>query len=605
MELQDFYTGHAFDAYTFFGAHPYDGGTRFAVWAPAARRIQVEGPFGTVDLNQTRSAIWEAEVPGALPGMAYQYLITGANGWTVAHCDPYGFAMTLRPDGRSIITEEMPAFTDEDWMASRTKGFDRPMAIYEVHAGSWKRKPDGSWYSYAELADELPAYCKENGFTHIELMPLAEHPFDGSWGYQVTGFYAPTSRYGTPAQLAQFINACHRQGIGVILDFVPVHFAVDGYGLKEFDGTPLYEYPAAAVGQSEWGSCNFMHSRGEIRCFLQSCADYWLRVFHADGLRMDAVSRLIYWQGDPARGVNGSTLEFLKGMNQGLQQRHPTAVLIAEDSSNYPKVTAPVEYGGLGFDYKWDLGWMNDTLDYFKKTPEERRAQYHKLTFSMAYFPQEQYLLPLSHDEVVHGKAAIVQKMYGDYEQKFPQARALYLYMMAHPGKKLNFMGSELGHMREWDEARELDWMLLQYPIHDAFRHFTEELNRLYLSNDAFWQGEYDPAHFQWLDCQADGTCLYAFLRRGGTHTVAAAFNFGDTPAPSYRLHMPFACRARVLLHTEWQRFGGALPEETPAVRSRAAREGHVLTFPVPAFSGLVLELDAPDGSRMTGKPNQ
>ena len=248
---------------------------------------------------------------------------------------------------------------------------------------------------------------------------------------------------------------------------------------------------------------------------------------------------------------------------------------------------------------------MNDTLDYFKKTPEERRAQYHKLTFSMAYFPQEQYLLPLSHDEVVHGKAAIVQKMYGDYEQKFPQARALYLYMMAHPGKKLNFMGSELGHMREWDEARELDWMLLQYPIHDAFRHFTEELNRLYLSNDAFWQGEYDPAHFQWLDCQADGTCLYAFLRRGGTHTVAAAFNFGETPAPSYRLHMPFACRARVLLHTEWQRFGGALPEETPAVRSRAAREGHVLTFPVPAFSGLVLELDAPDGSRMTGKPNQ
>ena len=303
--------------------------------------------------------------------------------------------------------------------------------------------------------------------------------------------------------------------------------------------------------------------------------------------------------------MNGNAVSFLQTMNAGLRRLHPTAMLIAEDSTNFPKVTAPVEYGGLGFDYKWDLGWMNDTLDYFKKTPEERRAQYHKLTFSMAYFPQEHYLLPLSHDEVVHGKAAIVQKMYGDYEQKFPQARALYLYMMAHPGKKLNFMGSELGHMREWDEARELDWMLLQYPIHDAFRHFTEELNRLYLSNDAFWQGEYDPAHFQWLDCQADGTCLYAFLRRGGTHTVAAAFNFGDTPAPSYRLHMPFACRARVLLHTEWQRFGGALPEETPAVRSRAAREGHVLTFPVPAFSGLVLELDAPDGSRMTGKPNQ
>ena len=406
-------------------------------------------------------------------------------------------------------------------------------------------------------------------------------------------------------RLKELIDKCHAAGIGVLLDFVPVHFALDAYALANYDGTALYEYPHSDVGVSEWGSCNFMHSRGEVCSFLQSAAHYWLEEFHFDGLRMDAISRMIYWQGDPARGVNGNAVSFLQTMNAGLRRLHPTAMLIAEDSTNFPKVTAPVEYGGLGFDYKWDLGWMNDTLDYFKKTPEERRAQYHKLTFSMAYFPQEHYLLPLSHDEVVHGKAAIVQKMYGDYEQKFPQARALYLYMMAHPGKKLNFMGSELGHMREWDEARELDWMLLQYPIHDAFRHFTEELNRLYLSNDAFWQSEYDPAHFQWLDCQADGTCLYAFLRRGGTHTVAAAFNFGDTPAPSYRLHMPFACRARVLLHTEWKRFGGALPEETPAVRSRAAREGHVLTFPVPAFSGLVLELDAPDGSRMTGKPNQ
>ena len=605
MNMQDFYTGHAFDAYEFFGAHTYFGGTHFAVWAPSAQHIAVETEIGTFDLHRTQSAVWECDAPGVQAGMVYQYWVRGANGQSVAHCDPYGTAMTLRPDGRSIVSDAPKGFTDDKWMQERTKCFDKPLNIYEVHAGSWRQKEDGSWYTYAELADLLPAYCKKNGFTHIELMPLAEHPFDGSWGYQTTGFFAPTSRYGTPDELVEFVNACHKQGIGVILDFVPVHFAVDAYGLKEFDGTPLYEYPAAAVGQSEWGSCNFMHSRGEIRCFIQSCADYWLRVFHADGLRMDAVSRLIYWQGDPNRGVNGSTLEFLKGMNQGLQQRHPTAILIAEDSTSFPKVTAPVEYGGLGFDYKWDLGWMNDTLDYFKKTPEERRAQYHKLTFSMAYFPQEHYLLPLSHDEVVHGKAAIVQKMYGDYEQKFPQARALYLYMMAHPGKKLNFMGSELGHMREWDEARELDWMLLQYPIHDAFRHFTEELNRLYLSNDAFWQGEYDPAHFQWLDCQADGTCLYAFLRRGGTHTVAAAFNFGDTPAPSYRLHMPFACRARVLLHTEWKRFGGALPEETPAVRSRAAREGHVLTFPVPAFSGLVLELDAPDGSRMTGKPNQ
>ena len=311
MDMQAFYTGHAFDAYEFFGAHSYFGGTHFAVWAPAAQYVQVVGEFGEYGMHRTYAGVWEADVNGADAGMAYQYRVTGANGRCVDHCDPYGFAMKLRPDGRSIIAERPTGFADEAWLAARSKNYDKPFNIYEVHMGSWQQKEDGSWYTYAELAELLPAYCKKYGYTHLELMPLAEYPFDGSWGYQTTGFFAPTSRYGTPDELAQFINACHKQGIGVILDFVPVHFAVDEYGLKEFDGTPLYEYPAASVGQSEWGSCNFMHSRGEIRCFIQSCADYWLRVFHADGLRMDAVSRLIYWQGDPNRGVNGSTLEFL------------------------------------------------------------------------------------------------------------------------------------------------------------------------------------------------------------------------------------------------------------------------------------------------------
>ncbi|WP_317322114.1 1,4-alpha-glucan branching protein GlgB [Subdoligranulum variabile] len=589
MELQEFYTGHAFDAYTFFGAHPFAGGTHFAVWAPAARRVQVEGPFGTQDLTQTRSAVWEADVAQAAPGMIYQYRITGANGKTVAHCDPYGFAMTLRPDGRSIIAQPPQGFTDEAWMASRSKCFDRPLNIYEVHAGSWKRKADGSWYSYAELAEQLPAYCKENGFTHIELMPLAEYPFDGSWGYQVTGFYAPTSRYGTPAELAQFINACHLQGIGVILDFVPVHFAVDEYGLKEFDGTPLYEYPAAAVGQSEWGSCNFMHSRGEIRCFLQSCADYWLRVFHADGLRMDAVSRLIYWQGEPARGVNGSTLEFLKGMNQGLQQRHPTALLIAEDSSNYPKVTAPVEYGGLGFDYKWDLGWMNDTLDYFKKTSDERKENLGRLTFSMVYAWNEHYILPFSHDENVHGKATIVQKMYGDYDGKFPQARALYLYMAIHPGKKLDFMGNEFAQLREWDENREQDWMILSYPNHDAFRHFRAALNEAYLQNEAFWSREYDPAAFRWADCEHGEWNVCAILRQGRESTVLAVFNFGDTPHAHYKLDLP-AGKLTLLLDTDWQCWGGST--EKPHRRSSVTvKEGKPFRVTMPPYSGKLYRL--------------
>ena len=585
MDMQAFYTGHAFDAYEFFGAHSYFGGTHFAVWAPAAQYVQVVGEFGEYGMHRTYAGVWEADVNGADAGMAYQYRVTGANGRCVDHCDPYGFAMKLRPDGRSIIAERPTGFADEAWLAARSKNYDKPLNIYEVHMGSWQQKEDGSWYTYAELAELLPAYCKKYGYTHLELMPLAEYPFDGSWGYQPTGFFAPTSRYGTPDELAKFINACHKQGIGVILDFVPVHFAVDEYGLKEFDGTPLYEYPAASVGQSEWGSCNFMHSRGEIRCFIQSCADYWLRVFHADGLRMDAVSRLIYWQGDPNRGVNGSTLEFLKGMNAGLQQRHPTAILIAEDSTNFPKVTAPVEYGGLGFDYKWDLGWMNDTLDYFKKTPEERKHNLSKLTFSMMYAWNEHYILPFSHDENVHGKATIVQKMYGEYEGKFPQARALYLYMAIHPGKKLDFMGNEFAQLREWDESREQDWSVLKYPNHDSFRVFRKALNEAYLQNDGFWLREYDPAAFRWLDCAHPEKNACAIWRQGSEGGVLAAFNFGDTELTDYELTLPQKGKLTLLLDTDWTIFGGST---TKPAKGKALPAADKLTLNLPPFSGVL-----------------
>ncbi|WP_308000507.1 1,4-alpha-glucan branching protein GlgB [uncultured Gemmiger sp.] len=588
MDMQAFYTGHAFDAYEFFGAHTYFGGTHFAVWAPAAQYVQVVGEFGEYGMHRTYAGVWEADVNGADAGMAYQYRVTGANGRCVDHCDPYGFAMKLRPDGRSIIAERPTGFADEAWLAARSKNYDKPLNIYEVHMGSWQQKEDGSWYTYAELAELLPAYCKKYGYTHLELMPLAEYPFDGSWGYQTTGFFAPTSRYGTPDELAQFINACHKQGIGVILDFVPVHFAVDEYGLKEFDGTPLYEYPAASVGQSEWGSCNFMHSRGEIRCFIQSCADYWLRVFHADGLRMDAVSRLIYWQGDPNRGVNGSTLEFLKGMNAGLQQRHPTAMLIAEDSTNFPKVTAPVEYGGLGFDYKWDLGWMNDTLDYFKKTPEERKHNLSKLTFSMMYAWNEHYILPFSHDENVHGKATIVQKMYGEYEGKFPQARALYLYMAIHPGKKLDFMGNEFAQLREWDESREQDWSVLKYPNHDSFRVFRKALNEAYLQNDGFWLREYDPAAFRWLDCAHPEKNACAIWRQGSEGGVLAAFNFGDSELTDYELTLPQKGKLTLLLDTDWTDFGGST---TKPAKGKALPAADKLTLNLPPFSGVLYAL--------------
>lgn len=587
MELYDFYTGRAFEAYHYFGAHETEQGFLFRTYAPGAEQVLLIGEWnqwkGQKMEQKGRSGVYELCTADAQPGMMYKYKIFGADGSERDHCDPYGFQMELRPGTASIVTAASRYhFSDEKWMQQQNKGFDGPMNIYEVHLGSWKRKEDGSWYSYEELAPVLAEYAKENGYNYIELMPLSEHPADCSWGYQNTGFFAPTSRYGTPDSLRKLVNTCHEMGVGVLLDFVPVHFALDDYGLKQYDGTALYEYPHADVGESEWGSCNFMHSRGEVCSFLQSCAHYWLEEFHFDGLRMDAVSRLLYWQGDPARGVNHNAVRFLQRMNAGLRLLHPRAILIAEDSTDYPKVTAPVEYGGLGFDYKWDLGWMNDTLDYFKKTPEQRRSVYHQLTFSMMYFYQEHYLLPLSHDENVHGKATVLQKMFGAYEQKFPQARAFYLYMMMHPGKKLNFMGAEFGQLREWDEAREQDWPVCRYPVHDAFLHYIRELNHLYQTHDAFWRGEYNPAHFSWLDCASEADCTYTMLRAGAREKLVAVFHFSDESQPGYRLLMPGAGRLRLLLHSDWQRFGG--DEEERSIRLKTGKKNE-LTLDLPPFS--------------------
>ena len=354
------------------------------------------------------------------------------------------------------------------------------------------------------------------------------------------------------------MNACHRHGLGVILDFVPVHFALDSYGLRRLDGTALYEYPSEDIGISEWGSCNFMHSRPEVRSFLQSCANFWLRHYHADGLRVDAVSRLLYWHGDPARGVNSDAVTFLRNMNAGLHMLHPTAILIAEDSSDYSGVTHPVEHGGLGFDYKWDLGWMNDTLDFMKKPPVQRRENLHKLTFSMMYYSREYYLLPLSHDENVHGKATILQKMWGDYETKFPQGRLLYTYMMVHPGKKLDFMGNEFGQLREWDESRQQDWELLQYPIHDSFMVFRTALQKLYLKYDCLWQRDYAPNGFAWVDCHHAAKGTFSLSRTGSSSRILAVFNFIDEPVRHHTL--PAAGKLTLLLDTNWAEFGGTVP---------------------------------------------
>ena len=556
MDFYGFYTGKIFDAYKYLGAHINRGKSGkaeevvFRTFAPSASRISVIGEFnGWTETPMEKvhdGNFWELISKEAKPGMMYKYRIYDRAGNCIDHCDPYGYGMELRPNTASIIRDmDAYKFHDGKWMKKRSDHSDLPLNVYELHFGSFRKpseEPD-AWYDYEEMADILLPYLKENGYNYLEIMPLNEYPCDESWGYQGTGFFSPTSRYGTADQLKYFVDRCHENDIGVILDFVPVHFAVDDYALANYDGTALYEYPHSDVGDSEWGSRNFMHSRGEVRSFLQSAAEYWLNEYHIDGLRMDAISRAIYWQGMPERGVNSNAVEFLRYMNQGLKERHPSVILAAEDSTSFPGVTKPAEEGGLGFDYKWDMGWMNDTLDYFRTAPEYRTRDYHKLTFSMMYYYDERYLLPLSHDEVVHGKATILQKMYGDYGQKFPQARAFYMYMYTHPGKKLNFMGNEIGHFREWDEKRELDWNLLTFPAHQDFHRFMEDLNHFYLEHPALSELDYDTEGFQWLECHAEEKCVYVFERctkerRNETgksrdqmnrqERIVAAFNFSD-----------------------------------------------------------------------------
>ena len=563
MDFHGFYTGKIFNAYQYLGAHITDSGVVFRTFAPGAQKVSLIGEcsqWREYEMNRVYDgSFWECYVDGASAGSMYKYRIYEKSGSCVDHCDPYGFGMELRPNSASIVRDlNSYQFHDSAWMLSRSDCKNRPLNIYELHFGSFRKPSERAddWYTYEEMADILIPYLKQNGYNYLEIMPLNEHPCDESWGYQSTGFFSPTSRYGTADQLKAFVDACHQNGIGVIMDFVPVHFAVDGYALAQFDGTALYEYPHAAVGVSEWGSLNFMHSRGEVRSFLQSAANYWLAEFHVDGLRMDAISRMIYWQGDPGRGVNLDAVKFLQYMNRGLKALHPTAILIAEDSTSYPDVTKSVSENGLGFDYKWDMGWMNDTLDYCRTAPAYRGMNYHKLTFSMMYYYHDQFLLPLSHDEVVHGKATILQKMNGHYEKKFPQARILYMYMYAHPGKKLNFMGNEIGQLREWDEKRQQDWNLLDFPVHREFHRFMMDLNHIYLQHLALSEKDYDPDGFRWLDCHQEERCIYAFERIGSSERIIAVFNFSNCEQ-IYQLKVRNSQTVQVLLSSNWVIYGG------------------------------------------------
>ena len=596
MDISKFYNGDCFDAYEYLGAHLSDKCTIFRTYAPNAAKVSVIGDFSKwkdIPMKPVFDGrFYEAEIPEAKEKMRYKYRIYDKKGGFTDHCDPYGFGMEVRPGTCSVIRRiDDFHFNDEEWLEKRTDGRDKPMNIYEVHLGSWRRKAadedsddiavQEGWYSYSEIADELVEYVKEFGYNYIELMPINEHPCDESWGYQSTGFFAPTSRYGTPSELMEFVDKCHKEGIGVLVDFIPVHFAVDHYALTEYDGTKLYEFPSDEAGYNEWGSRNFNHAKGEVRSFLQSAADYWLSVYHFDGLRMDAIRNVIFFNGEEYRGENRRGIEFIKAMNCGLKARHPSAVIAAEDSSAYPKVTAPVFDGGLGFDYKWDLGWMHDTLEYFQSAPMYRTRDYHKLTFSMLYFYNEHFILPLSHDEVVHGKATIAQKMNGQYEDKFPQARAMYMYMTAHPGKKLNFMGNEFAQLREWDEKREQDWDMLKYPMHDSFREYIKALNKIYLKYSALHYDD-NPTNFMWDDCNSAERCIYAIRRKSADGDILAVLNFSDWFQADYAVTVGEGFEPELLLDSDNQLYSGHTPDGKTVwkyVRDK-------LLMDIPPFSG-------------------
>ena len=567
MDIHQFFLGNAFDAHTYFGAHVTEQGVVFRTLAPNAAAVDLiweGGDWEPIPMQRIHDGgVYELTVPEAVAGQMYKYRITPQNpdGDIIDHCDPYGFGMELRPNNASIIRDlSSYTFHDKKWLAQRGNHRKKPVNIYEVHLGSWRTNPNNpnGWYTYEEIAPKLVDYVKKAGYNYIEFMPLSEHPADCSWGYQNTGFFSPTSRYGTAHQLMQLVDTCHQAGIGVILDFVPVHFAVDGYALNHYDGTTLYEYPEKEDNYSEWGSCNFIHARGEVCSFLQSCANYWLSVFHFDGLRMDAVSRLIYWGGDASRGINPASITFLKRMNQGLHQLHPDSMLIAEDSTNYEGVTCPVEYGGLGFDYKWDMGWMNDILHYIKLDPYFRQFNHKDITFSMMYAFSENFVLPISHDEVVHMKGSIVGKMPGDYDNQLRCLRGFYAYLLAHPGKKLLFMGAEIGQWHEWDSDGQLDWYLLDRPENQKLRKFFREINAFYKKTAALWEVDFDWAGFEWLVPDDNHNNVVVFLRRDKKgRDLMCAVNFSPNTYTNYRMGVPPYRRYVPVFNTDDPAYGG------------------------------------------------
>ena len=535
--LHEFLMGQSITAYEYFGAHFInnengDNYVVFRLYAPMADDVSVIGDFNNWDVGAHKMSkiddcgVWEVKIPNLTNYQNYKYHFKNSKGKYVDKIDPFAFYSEKRPSTCSRLFDyEGFIWHDEEWLKTRDRNFDKPMSIYEMHLGSWRgKKQNGDIFSYEEVANDLIPYLQELGFTHVEIMPITQYPFDGSWGYQATGFYSVDSRYGNPFQLMSFIDRLHQAGFGVILDFAPVHFANDPWALKNYDGTRLFEY-SNKWRVSPWGSLQFDLGKDPIRSFLMSAMNYFITMFHFDGIRVDAVSNVIFYNGNRDNGVNEGAVEFIKRLNGKIHYAHPSVMMIAEDSSDFSGVTKPTEYGGLGFDYKWDLGWMNDTLKYYAIDPIYKKYDHNKLTFSMHYFYSDNFMLPLSHDEVVHGKGTMINKMWGSYEQKFALLRNLYTYQFTHPGKKLNFMGNELATFDEWNENKSLAWNLKAFPIHDSMTRCIRDLNLIYRAEKPMHMEEHNPAHFNWLMVDNKDQSVFAYQRKFGDDLLVFVFN--------------------------------------------------------------------------------
>ncbi|WP_338955065.1 1,4-alpha-glucan branching protein GlgB [Fusobacterium nucleatum] len=566
MEQYLFHRGEYRQAYEYFGAHPTRSSTVFRIWAPSAKSVAVVGDFNDWTAREedychklTNEGIWEVEIKKIKKSNLYKYQIETSWGEKILKSDPYAFYSELRPQTASIVNGK-PKFrwADKRWLNNREIGYAKPINIYEVHLGSWKKKEDGTYYNYKEIAELLVEYMLEMNYTHIEIMPIIEYPFDGSWGYQGTGYYSVTSRYGTPDDFMYFVNYFHKNNLGVILDWVPGHFCKDSHGLYRFDGSACYEYEAPSLGENEWGSANFNVSRNEVRSFLLSNLYFWIKEFHIDGIRMDAVSNMLYYK--DGLSENKRSVEFLQYLNQSLHEEYPDVMLIAEDSSAWPLVTKYQADGGLGFDFKWNMGWMNDTLKYMEQDPFFRKSHHGKLTFSFMYAFSENFILPLSHDEIVHGKNSILNKMPGYYEDKLAHVKNLYSYQMAHPGKKLNFMGNEFVQGLEWRYYEQLEWQLLKdNKGSQDIQKYVKALNKLYLEEEALWHDGQDG--FEWIEHENINENMLIFLRKTPNMEdfIIVVFNFSGKDHENYPLGVPLEDgEYEVILDSNEKKFGGS-----------------------------------------------